>query len=431
MIQKTLSNGLTVILDPRDRSVLELQLWVPVGSSHEPEGLEGGAHLIEHMRFKGGVGSVTPKDIVVPLEAIGGSVNAFTQREFTSYHVTVPEGAHDLGLATLKRLILGSGFLPEDFAKEKQVVISEIQEDDDDPMKLFHELHIGRCWPGQAIAKPIGGTPESVNEMDLDELKAFAALAYDPRQCVLVAAGRVIGWDDFFKDAEVHLGPWQPATTEPQPFKNPELIWGEGAWAWVGEENHSQAHVSIDFPAYSLSDPKQFPLLVLATLLGGGMSSLLFQRVREDLGLVYDISAHEDLHRGGGSFCVEWSCDPSKLAQTLDEVRGVLASVAAGGLTDAQRWAGIRQTVGELRVAQDSLSQAANRAAMAFMLNADKDPEFRRLLNAIHAVQLEDLVAVAAEVLGHPEPIISVMAPTTEHTEAAKAALDRYYKKEA
>jgi predicted Zn-dependent peptidase len=289
-----LPNGARVVCDPiPGLETLALTVAVGRGARWESPEQSGWAHLLEHMVFKG-AGERSARDIVEAIEAEGGNINAATGHERTSFQVRALKGGLPLAMAVTADLIQRPTIKASDLAKEKTVIGQEIAEAADTPDDLVFELAQAQAFAGQALGRPILGARKSVGAASARRLAEYRGSLYAPDAIVISAAGAV-DEDELLALAEATFA--APAVAEPPPAPTAGAFTGGQARA---ARDLEQAHLVLLLPAFGLTDPDYFALRLFAEILGGGMSSRLFQEVREHRGLAYAIDAYADCYSDAG-----------------------------------------------------------------------------------------------------------------------------------
>ncbi len=284
----TLPNGLRVFVDPMPSlASAAIGVWASAGSADERENEHGIAHLLEHMAFKGTT-TRSARDIAEEIEAVGGYLNAATSHQRTGYYVRLLKDDIPLGLDILSDILLRPLFDEGEFAREKEVVIQEIGEAADTPDDVVFETLQALAWDGHPLARPILGTPATVRGHSTDTLRAFMKRGYQPSEMIVAVAGKVDA-DAFMKGVEDAFG--SLAETEDRNERTRPVFKG-GVRA--DTRDIEQTHLAVAFPGVSSRDDDFFAARVFAEVLGGGMSSRLFQRVREREGLAYSVYAFSD-----------------------------------------------------------------------------------------------------------------------------------------
>jgi len=403
-----LANGVTVVCDRAEGyETLALSVVAGRGARHEDALSSGWSHLLEHMVFKG-AGSRSAKAIVEAIESEGGQINAATGQERTSFQVRALAGGLPLAMAVTADLVLRPTLDPDDLAKEVQVVGQEIAEAADTPDDQVFELAQATAFAGQPLGRPILGTMETIGAADPATLEAWRGAVYAPDRLVVAAAGAV-DEDELLRLAEDLFGsaaaPEQPARASAAAFTGGQAR---------ERRKLEQAHLVFMLPAPGIADPDHWALRLFAEMLGGGMSSRLFQEARERLGLAYAIDAWAEAWADTGAVGIYAGCaaaDAGRLADVAaGQVRALAAGAEAGELARAKA-----QLKASLYMGRESLAARAEQAA-AQILAFDRLLTPAEVAGAIEAVTDEDVTRVAARVLAPRRAASSVLGP--------KSALD-------
>jgi predicted Zn-dependent peptidase len=323
----TLPSGLRVLTEsmPAVRSA-SIGIWADVGSSLERHEQRGISHIVEHMLFKG-TNRRSAREIAETMDGVGGSLNAFTDKEATCYYAKVIDKHVPLALDVLSDMFLDSVFDPHELAKEQKVVLEEIKMYDDSPDELVHDLFLQTMWSGSNLGEPTIGFVDTVMRVTPDDLRAHMRAHYAPNSVVVAAAGNV-DHDHFvelvteqfasFRGTSEVLAPDAPQTTPA---------------ALVRQKDSEQAYVVLGSRGLHARDERRYALSVLDTALGGGMSSRLFQEIREKRGLVYTVYSFQAAYRAAGLFGIYAGTSPENVQPCIDviaEQLGVLRDVEIG-----------------------------------------------------------------------------------------------------
>ncbi len=321
-LRKTvLPNGLTVLTEqmPHVRSV-SMGVWIGAGSRDEAAPENGLSHFVEHMVFKG----TTTRDarqIAREVDTIGGNLDAFTGKETVCFNIKVLDENLAPALDVLSDLVLHPTFHPEDIVREQGVILEEIKMDEDNPDYLVHEIFTQRFWKGAALGRPILGTVKSVSSFDQRSVFDFHAGTFTPRKMVFSAAGN-LDHDDLLDRIEAHFSSLPSSSAAgaaaPTPVPNPHITLRR-------KKSLEQVQLCLGVPAPPVDDPDRYGVYLLNTILGGGMSSRLFQSIREDQGLAYSIYSEMNPFRDTGSLSIYAGTSVDKteklLRLTLEELR--------------------------------------------------------------------------------------------------------------
>jgi predicted Zn-dependent peptidase len=358
MTRKTvLSNGVRVLTESMPQVVSSsIGIWVENGSRYEHASHNGVSHFIEHLLFKG-TKRRTAKQIAEEIDAVGGVLNAFTGKEYTCYYAKVL--GEDLQLATdvLADVFMESVFDPEEIDRERQVVIQEISQAEDTPDDFIHDLFDLKLWEGHPLALPIFGSPGTVSAMDRATVTSFMAQRYRAGRIFIAATGMVD--HDRLVDECARLfggiaGDDRPVDISP-PVERPVIV--------QHEKNLEQVHLCLGGPGLSQSDPLRYPAYVLNSALGGGMSSRLFQEVRERRGRVYSIYSFMSSFIDSGYMAVYAGTNPEWLDEVIEVTLGELGKVARSGLEPAELARTKSQLKGNMLLGMESTESRMNRLA--------------------------------------------------------------------
>jgi len=396
-----MANGLTLVCDPAPSyHTLALSVVAGRGARWEDEGRCGWSHLLEHMVFKG-AGGRSAREIVEAVEADGGQINAATGHERTSFQVRALAGGLPLALEVTADLVLHPSLDADDLAREKNVVAQEIAEAADTPDDQVFELAQAAAFAEQPLGRPILGAPHTLAPADPPALESWREILYAPDRLVVSVAGAV-DEDHLLRDAEILFA----RARAPTSFA-PEAAVFTGGVAFE-RRRLEQAHLVFLLPGPALIDRDYWPFRILAEALGGGMSSRLFQEVRERLGLAYAIDAYAEAWWDTGVLGVYAGCAPrdaGRLAEAVaDELKAMASGVSGVALARAKA-----QLKASLFMSGESLSARAEQAAAQILVFGDLVPPaaFAEAIDAVTTDAIADLVArmigarrFAAAVLG-------------------------------
>ena len=398
----TLSNGLRVVTDTVDTvESVAVGVWVDVGTRHENMAHNGVAHMVEHMMFNG-TPTRTSQDIVQRIEGVGGQMNAFTSREMTAYYVHLLKEDTELALDILSDILQRSTFPDHELEKERGVILQEIGMCNDTPDDLVFDLYQETAYPGQALGAPILGTAEIIQNMSKETLFDYVKGFYTPKRLVVSAAGN-ISHTDMVKYVEQYFGDL-PVERDYQ-FANARYEGGEIR----SEKELEQSHIVLGFRGVDHAHEHRHAALLLSTIFGGGMSSRLFQEVREKHGLAYSVYASHTAYQDDGQFEIYAGTGPDKLSQLVpvvcDEIQKIVQEdVSAEELARAKS-----QLRSGILMSRESMLSRTNRQAK-YMINFNKEFDVQRLLDNINAVQLSDIRAVSQQIFGG-KPTLAALGP--------------------
>lgn len=387
-------NGLIVLSEnlPEVRSVA-VGMWIKSASAHEARRIMGVSHLLEHMVFKG-TERRSARDIALELEARGGSLDAYTARDHTSYQARVLDEDLPRALDVLTDLVRNPRLRESDLELERKVVLEEISSVEDTPDDLVFELHAQTMWPEHPYGFSILGTPETVTRLQTDDLRELHGRTYHPRHVVIAAAGNVnhdllvkllakCGWFTFDPGPDV-----RDIAAVPAAVRIKRRV----------PRDTAQTHIVIGVETVPYADKRRYPLMLLNTVLGSGMSSRLFQRVREELGLAYSVYSYQSFNRATGVGGVYVGTHPSKAELAVTAIENELSDLASSGLNGDSLPEAKQQLKGQVTLSLES--PAARMYRLATM--AVYDQPYRtidRVLADIDAVAPEQVTDVAAQFL--------------------------------
>jgi predicted Zn-dependent peptidase len=352
----------------------------------------GVSHLLEHMVFKG-TSRRTAKQIALELEALGGSLDAYTSREHTVYQARVLD-EHLLQAADVIADIVFQPLLrTSDLALERKVVLEEIGMVEDTPDDLVFELHNEAVWGTHPYGHSILGTRETVRRLGVRALRELHSRAYHPPQLIVAAAGNIE--HARLLDALQRTGWFDVARGRDEPLRAPSIVTAAPTVRHVHREG-AQTHIVIGTRAMRYADPRRYALVLLSMLLGGGMSSRLFQRVREELGLAYSVYTFQHFYADTGMHGVYVATAPDTAGAALDAIRSELRGVAERGIPPDELAMGKSQLKGQMTLSLESVSARMYRAA-AVELYGEPYRTLDEALALVDAVSAEEVGQLAAE----------------------------------
>ncbi|MFN8145914.1 MAG: pitrilysin family protein [Candidatus Nanopelagicales bacterium] len=384
-------------------------IWVGVGSRDETPAQAGAAHYLEHLLFKG-----TPRrsalDISASIDAVGGEMNAFTSKEYTCFYARVLDADLPLAVDVVSDLVTSALLRAADVESERDVILEEIAMRDDDPGDLVHEEFADAMFGPTPLGRPILGTVETIGAITPRAIKSFYKSRYRPENMVVSAAGNVDHAalvrlvKKAFGAAGMLEGDTLPAPARGGAFRTR----GAGA-VRVLTKTTEQANVVLGVPGVARDDERRFTLGVLNASLGGGMSSRLFQEIREKRGLAYSVFSFASHFADTGQFGVYAGCMPKKVDDVLSITREELAKVAAHGLTDEELARGKGQLRGGLVLGLEDTGSRMSRIGKAELLNG-RLWSTGEVLHAIDSVSVDDVREIAATLLD-VTPTLAVIGP--------------------
>ncbi len=327
---------------PAVRSV-SVGVWVPIGSRHETRATAGATHFLEHLLFKG-TRRRSALDIAADIEGVGGEINAFTTKEYTCYHVRLLDEHLEVAIDVLSDMLGGSLLRHSDIEAERAVVLEEIAMSEDDPLDIARNELERAMFHGHPLGAPVAGTTASVSAMRNAAIRGHYRRYYTPDNYVITAVGsashrRVVSL------VSKAFGLAAEPVRAPKSTKAPQHP--RGGQERLGRA-FEQVNVLLGYPGLPRPDSRRYAMSVLHTILGGGMSSRLFQEVREHRSLAYSVSAFRSGYSDAGVFGVHAGCAPEKLDQTREVIEAVLHEAATAGLSAAEVQAAKNQVKGQM-----------------------------------------------------------------------------------
>jgi predicted Zn-dependent peptidase len=397
----TLDSGLRIVTDRMDAlETVSLGIWVDVGTRNETPEINGVAHLLEHMAFKG-TARRSARAIAEEIENVGGHVNAYTSRENTAYYVKVLKEDVALAVDLLADILQHSVFDPEELDRERTVILQEIGQAQDTPDDVIFDQFQERAYPAQALGRPVLGEAEIIRTIPRDSVAGYMRRHYAPSRMVLSAAGavdhdRIVALADAaFRDlAGSAAGPLDPA----------RYVGGDQR----EKKDLEQIHLVLGFPGVSYHDPDYYAASTLSTLLGGGMSSRLFQEIREKRGLVYTIYSFGASYEDGGLFGIYAGTGAKQVKELLPVLCDELMRTA-DTLDEAELARARAQLKASLLMGLESSSARAEHFAQHLLIYG-RPIGTAELVAAIEAVDRDAVAAVARRLFTAP-PTFTALGP--------------------
>src|ERR1700723_2070023 len=406
-----LPGGLRVVTEflPAVRSVA-LGIWVCVGSRDEDEKHAGATPYLEHLLFKG-TRRRTAVELSAEMDAVGGEMNAFTAKEYTCYYARVLDADLPLAVDVLSDMVTSSLITPKDVDAERNVVLEEIAMNEDDPSDTVHEAFTAKLFGDTPLGRPILGTVDSINAITRDQIFEPYQARYTPEHLVVAAAGN-LDHETVVQLVAQAFGPVLDRAAEPAPPRlNGGHAPGAGRRAGVGttlvSRGIEQANLVLGCEALARTDDRRFALGVLNAAFGGGMSSRLFQEVREKRGLAYSVYSFAAQHADTGMWGIYVGCLPAKADEVLAICAEEITRVVDGGLTDAELARGKGQVRGSIVLGLEDPSSRMSRLGKSELIYPRLEP-VDEVLEAIDGVTHDHVRAVAADILTRPKALAVV-----------------------
>ncbi len=355
MVKKyTCSNGQRIVLEeiPNVRSVT-IGVWVLTGSRNENENNNGMSHFIEHMLFKG-TENRSARDIAESFDSIGGQVNAFTSKEYTCYYAKVLDNHADRALDILADMFFNSTFDQEEMEREKKVVLEEIKMYEDTPDDIVHDLLAKASFGDHALGYPILGTDKTLQSFSPDSAKDFMNQFYRPDNVVISVAGNVD--ESFFQKVESYFGSYT-SDYSARKYEKATFLGNEIR----RKKDTEQAHLCMGYEGLQVGDEDIYNLVVLNNVLGGSMSSRLFQEVREQRGLAYSIFSYHSSHLDNGLLTIYGGTDKDQLPVLKDTIEKTVQQFTREGLTDKEITNSKEQLKGNIVLSLESTNSRMSR----------------------------------------------------------------------
>jgi predicted Zn-dependent peptidase len=398
----TLPSGLRVITDTvREVESVALGIWADVGTRHENMDHNGVAHMVEHMMFKG-----TPTrnalQIAEQIEDVGGQVNAYTSREITAYHVHMLKDDLPLGIDILSDIIQHSTMPDDEIERERDVILQEIGMTADTPDDIIFDNYQETAYPAQALGAPILGRSEIISNMQRDTLQDYVQKFYTPGRLVVAASGHVEHAEllqrvtDLFGDLPAD----QASTPDQAHYKG-----GDSRT----EKSLEQSHVVIGFEGVGRNDGDYYAAAALSTVLGGGMSSRLFQEIREKRGLVYSIFSFHSAYQDNGQFAIYAGTGPDKLPELVPVVCEAVKAICAAPVSAQELKRAKAQMKSNLLMGRESMMTRANQHAKQ-LIHFGQLFDVKDRLAKIEAINENDILRLAGRIFDGT-PTVAALGP--------------------
>lgn len=413
----TLENGLRIVTARMPHvETTSLGVWVGVGARHESLEQSGLSHLLEHMAFKG-TDTRSAKDIAEQIEQAGGEINAATSLEQTAYYARVLKGDEAQALEILADILQNSTFEARELEREREVILQEIAATQDSPEEIAYDLVQEAAFPGQALGRPILGSPLSVKAASADDLRVFLAQHYRPQAMIVSAAGAV-DHDELVRHAEAQFGAL--------PKGDPDAAAGEAKARYVGGVRSSQrvfeqSHVLLGFEAPAYGQDDAFTAQVFSGLLGGGMSSRLFQEVREKRGLCYAIYSSAWGLKDSGMFQIHAATGPGSVSELVDVVSSELAEAGESGPTEREVERAKAQLKAGLLMSLESSGARAEQMARHLLCHGRMIGP-GELVEKVEAVDVAKVRTFAQRLVRQPPSVVVVGSGRKSGAHASRAS---------
>jgi len=407
VITETLPSGLRLVTEamPHVRSIA-VGVWLTRGSRHEADAQSGVAHFVEHMLFKGTT-SRSAKDIAETIDGIGGQLDAFTSKEYAGYYIKVLDEHLPIAVDLLSDMIMRPALAPADVVKEQQVILEEIKMVEDTPDDLVHELFSQQFWPRHPLGRPILGTSDTVSAFTSPTLRTYFDSTYVASNLVVVAAGHLehAKLRDMISRAFGSLS----TSSGAHPTAPPSVASGVTA----REKEIEQRHVCIGTPAYPAGHVDRHVLYVLNTILGGSMSSRLFQHIREERGLAYAVSSSLTTYSDAGAVTIYAGCATEKVGEVVDLALAELRQLRESVVPDEELRRAKDHLKGSLMLGLESTSSRMSHLARQ-ILYFGRHFSLDDTLASIEQVTADDVRRLAGEMFRNDVIGATVVGPKGE-----------------
>ncbi|MEC2064574.1 M16 family metallopeptidase [Bacillus inaquosorum] len=385
----TCQNGVRVVLEnnPTVRSVA-IGVWIGTGSRHETPEINGISHFLEHMFFKG-TSTRSAREIAESFDRIGGQVNAFTSKEYTCYYAKVLDEHANYALDVLADMFFHSTFDENELKKEKNVVYEEIKMYEDAPDDIVHDLLSKATYGNHSLGYPILGTEETLASFNGDSLRQYMHDYYTPDRVVISVAGNIS--DSFIKDVEKWFGSYE-AKGKATGLEKPEFYTEK----LTRKKETEQAHLCLGFKGLEVGHERIYDLIVLNNVLGGSMSSRLFQDVREDKGLAYSVYSYHSSYEDSGMLTIYGGTGANQLQQLSETIQETLATLKRDGITSKELENSKEQMKGSLMLSLESTNSKMSRNGKNELL-LGKHKTLDEIINELNAVNLERVNTLARQ----------------------------------
>lgn len=395
----TLDNGLRIITDdiPGIHSAT-IGLWVEVGARYESPEVNGISHFLEHMAFKGTT-TRTAKQIAEEVESVGGHLNAYTSKENTAYHARVLENDVPLAVEIIADIIQNSTFDPKEVNRERHVILQEIGQTHDTPDDIIFDYLQETAFPNHPLGRPILGSPDNVRHIQQGDLKAYMTKEYSASRMVFAATGAV-NHEKIVELCQKHFS--QLSNHQTKSYEKSSYQGGH----FYQSRKLEQVHLVLGFESYPYGHPDFYPTAVFSSLLGGGMSSRLFQEVREKRGLVYSVYSFNSAFRDSGIFGIYAGTGEAQVEELLPTIRDVLKDFTQT-LEDKEIARSKAQLKAGILMSLESTSNRCEQLAQQMMIYKRPVPP-QEIIEKVNAVTRENLIEVAQKLTAKKPTFVAI-----------------------
>lgn len=372
---------------------ISIGIWILAGSRYENKNNNGVSHFIEHMLFKG-TKNRSAKSLVYEIESIGGQLNAFTAKEYTCFYARVLDEFVEKAFEILSDLLLNPLVNEEDIEKEKGVIIEEINMGKEDPEEILYQALNDLIWKGNALSYPIIGKEKTISKMERELLLKFMEERYIPKNMVISVAGN-FNEDNLISLANKYLGNWKQKAPKENHLNNITPKFNPGCI--LKNKKIDQTQLAIAFEGFGQQNIDVYKLLLISNILGGGMSSRLFQKIREELGLVYAINSFISTYKEVGTFIIYAGMNSRNLYLVFQEILNQIKLLKEGLITSEEVAVAKQQIKGNIIFGLENTSSRMSNLGKNMLL-LEKVMDLEQIVETIDSIKYEDVIKTAQEI---------------------------------
>lgn len=402
----TLSNGVKIVLEKMPYvSSISFGIWVKNGSRNESEDTSGMSHFIEHMLFKG-TDKRSAKDIAYEIDSIGGQINAYTTKEYTCYYTKTLNTHFDLALDVLSDMFFNSKFDDEEIKKEKNVILEEISMYEDTPEEVAHDLLQYNIWKDYALGLPILGSEKNINSFNSDNFKDYYNTNYHPQNTIIAISGN-FDEDEIIKKIENCFGGFY----RDKEYVGDSTVTKYNSSIVTKEKDIEQLHIIAGFPGLPLGSDGTYTMAALNTIFGGGMSSRIFQKIREEHGLAYSVYSYHSSYKDVGLFSIYAGLNKSNAEDVLNYMVSEVKRLYTDKITKDQLNRTKEQIKSNYLLSLESSSSRMSSIGRSQLL-LNRVLSQSDIINKIDSITIEKVYDVAEQVLNLDNMSLSVVGNT-------------------
>ncbi len=390
----TLNNGLRIVSVERPQTeTVSVGIWINTGSACEKPENNGISHFLEHMVFKG-TQKRTALQISEDIENVGGSTNAYTSREFTVFYAKMLKNDLELALDVLADMIMAPSFAEDELVKEREVVVQEIKQTNDDPNDIVFDYFQETAFQNQALGRSILGPAEKVRSFGAATLRDYMKHNYAAENIIVCAVGN-LKHDELVKMTAARMSELQPHTD----FVKDKQIYTGGSF--IKKRDIEQAQVLLGFEGTDYYSDKRYPVSIMSTILGGNMSSRLFQEIREKRGLVYSVYSYNNNHFQSGLFGIYAGLEADEIKNYIPVVADEVKRIVNEPVSDVELNRVKVQFKAGMLMALESSSSTAEVVARRYMLH-NRFVSMEEIIDIIEGISKDDVMAAAQQIFSSP-----------------------------